>query len=240
MPERMLFDWPGRHNLNVVLPVTVLLAVILHVGVFFVFSIVYPVTESAGPEPAEVFFPLPGSSDEARLKAIVPLNDPTLFAPGRGGTEEGLPFGAYRPTFDSADLRPEALPVSPKEEVTPVVAGGPVVVPRERGPRRAVPSPSTRIVVSPSLGATAVELPAGTGFFTDGRTVPEPARFLVAVRPDGTVSNRFLQVSSGNPDLDDEAAKVLARLEFPPAGEGVRWGDVTFVWGGDIRSTAGP
>jgi hypothetical protein len=240
MPERMIFDWPGRHNLNVVLPVTVLLAVILHVGVFFVFSIVYPVTESAGPEPAEFFFPLPGSADEARLKQIVPVNDPTLFAPGGGGMREGLPFGTYRPTFDSPDPQPEALPVPADDEAPPVLAGGPVVVPRERESRRTVQRPSTRLVLSSSLGATAMELPAGTVFFADGRTVPDPARFLVAVRADGTVANRFLQVSSGSPDLDREAAKVLGRLEFPPAGREVRWGDVTFVWGGDIRSTAGP
>ena len=67
---------PGRHHLHLLLPAAIVFAAILHAGLFFAFSIIYPHPRNAGPDPAQIFFVPPGTADAARRIADKALAEP--------------------------------------------------------------------------------------------------------------------------------------------------------------------
>ncbi|MFZ4598028.1 MAG: energy transducer TonB [Terrimicrobiaceae bacterium] len=238
---RLIFDWPGRHNLQLVLPLTIILAVAVHLGIFFVFSIVYPGNVGEGPNQATVYFPLSGSADAERLQALLAIADPAIFAPGRGSADADTPAVTYLPSYAGTEVPPEPLPTRQLPSPSFREPLGAVEIPKPQ-PMHPTPQPAsgTRLVVSQSLAGRAYELPAGAAFVTSGRLPAESARFLVSVNPDGAIANIFLQSSSGNPDLDESAARQLARMSFRPAGGETVWGDIFFVWGDDVQGIREP
>ena len=103
MKETLIFEWPERHHLHLMLPVTVVFAAALHVGLFFVFSIIYPRAENSALDPAQIYFIPPGNEAAGRLQGLLRSADPAVFAPGRGlGLPEPVPrsrmFPAIPPT----------------------------------------------------------------------------------------------------------------------------------------------
>jgi TonB family protein len=58
-----------------------------------------------------------------------------------------------------------------------------------------------------------------------------PTRLLVAVSPDGTVSDVMLDASSQVPDLDQQAILAAQKVRFQPTEQpGLAWGVVTIAW----------
>jgi TonB family protein len=238
----LLFDWPGRHSLQLVLPATIVLAALVHAGIFFLFAIAYPAPQSDGVAAAQAFLTLPGSPDAARLKALVEGDDPAVFAPGRGlGVAEIPPAADYRPSYASTTPRLSGLPEAvggdalpagavpvPENSVRLARAGAPAA--RPAGP------PRTSLSASGALGGRTVAFPEGVVFEASPRVQLDVARFLVAVEPDGTVDAVFLQGSSGSADLDAAAGKRISGLKFEPAPDaGVVWDVVAVHWGADVR-----
>jgi hypothetical protein len=239
MKDQLIFEWPGRHHLHLLLPATIVLAAILHAGLFFVFSIIHPRPEGARIDPAQVCCIPPGSADAARLEGLLRSSDPAVFAPGRGLDLPGLPAPvAYVPryTSDKPELAPLPRPIS---NTRPQFAG-PVPAWREfPKPAGATPSLSlTRLVSDGALSARIPALPEGTFFPIPGGFDPEPAVFLVALGENGQASHIFQQHSSGNSLLDLKAAGLLRGLKFSPDPSGTAWGFVTFQWGTDVRPMA--
>jgi hypothetical protein len=78
-------------------------------------------------------------------------------------------------------------------------------------------------------------------FAASGRDAPESARFLMAVNERGETRHCFLQKSSGDPALDEQARKYLAATRFPAIRNSpsatvpsLTWGTATLQWGNDI------
>ena len=239
MKDQLIFEWPGRHHLHLMLPVTILLAAILHAGLFFVFSIIYPHPEGARLDPAQVCYIPPGSPDAARLEGVLRSSDPAVFAPGRGLDLPSLPPPvAYVPRYTSD--KPKLDPLPRITNSTRTQFAGPVPVQGEgRKPAAAPPSLSlTRLVSDQALSARIPALPEGTVFPIPGGFDPEPAVFLVALRENGQASHVFQQHSSGNSLLDLKAADLLRGLKFSPVPSGTAWGFVTFQWGTDVHPMA--
>ncbi|MFZ4774340.1 MAG: hypothetical protein ACOYM3_03190 [Terrimicrobiaceae bacterium] len=238
MRDSLIFEWPGRHHLHFLLPFTILLAALLHAGLFFVFSIIYPRPENSGPEPAQVYFITPGSDDAARLEMLMHSSDSAVFAPGRGlDLPDPIPRVAYTPQYASDKPSLDALPAPGAAVNVPPLVSGPVPI-RETKPESsgtvAEPAP-TKIFSSDSLAARTPALPAGTTFQIPLGIDPEPVVFLVAVRGDGRVAHVFPQHGSGNASLDLRAAAMLRALKFAPDPAGEAWGFVTFQWGSDLQ-----
>lgn len=241
MKDSLIFEWPGRHHLHLMLPVTILLAAILHAGLFFVFSIIYPRAENAGPDPAQVYFIPPGTADAARLEGLLRYSDPAVFAPGRGlDLPEPFPPVAYVPRYASDKPTLDPLPRLTKSDFPRAVFSGPVPVRQESHKSAgAPPLPSTtRLVSTDALSARISALPEGTAFLIPQGFDPEPAVFLVAVREDGQAAHIFQQHSSGNSLLDLKAASLLRGMKFVPDPSGGSWGFVTFQWGTDVQPMA--
>ncbi|MCK9589556.1 MAG: hypothetical protein WC076_10215 [Terrimicrobiaceae bacterium] len=241
MKDSLIFEWPGRHHLHLLLPVTIVLAALLHAGLFFVFSIIYPQSESAGPDPAQACFIPPGAADAPRLEALLRSSDPAVFAPGRGlDLPEPVPPVAYIPRYASDKPALDPLPPSSKPDFPRRAFAGPVPV-RQGNAMPAVSPPSpTRLVSSDALSTRIPALPEGTVFLIPQGFDPEPAVFLVALRADGRVAHVFQQHSSGNALLDLKAASLLRGLQFAPDPSAGSWGFVTFQWGTDVHPMALP
>lgn len=82
-------------------------------------------------------------------------------------------------------------------------------------------------------------------FTAAGHEPPQPAEFLIAVHKTGAVHYCFLEKSSGNTALDEQARKYLALCRFSAIHhsqaeirDGLRWGTATLEWGNDIVAPA--
>ena len=236
----LIFDWPGRHTLHPVLPACIILAILLHAGLFCIFTIIYPTPEPAGPRPAQVFFVPKKSADHARLASILQTGDPAIFAPGRGiSRSEQLSVSRYTPVYEMDKATLDPLPKIPTLRSDPAQPFGPVTVPGPRKPEeRKLASPPTKLVSNGPLATRLPTLPESRVFESLPGQSLEPSGFLVSVRPDGTVAHIVLQRTSGNAQLDAKALELLSSLHFQPAPGDNVWGDVAFHWGTDVRSPA--
>ena len=78
-------------------------------------------------------------------------------------------------------------------------------------------------------------------FTASGHESPQAAQFRIAVDENGAVRYCFLESSSGDAALDEQARKYLALSRFSairnPQSEiqnGLVWGTATIEWGNDI------
>jgi TonB family protein len=84
-------------------------------------------------------------------------------------------------------------------------------------------------------------------FNASGHESPQAAQFRVAVNEEGEVRHCFLQNSSGDPALDEQAREYLALCRFPSIANrksqlanALIWGGATVEWGNDIMLPASP
>lgn len=234
--RQLLFEWPARHTLQVILPAMIVLAAFAHAAVFLLFSIVYPAPQNSSLAPVQVFIPAPGSVEAEQLARILRSSDPAEFAPGRNVS---LPETKLSP---DADATTASLLPMPQVAASDTTGGQPWfhrrIVTAEAPPKSAVSAGApTRLACSPELAARlprermAFDLEAPAGWS------PEPAKFLIRVSPEGRVVNIFMQSGSGSPVLDNAATQALLAVQFSPAPEET-WGVVRFQWGDDLRPTA--
>lgn len=243
MKDTLIFEWPGRHHLHPMLALTLVLAAILHVGLFFAFSIIYPRAESSGPTSAQIFFIPPDNPDAKRMQGLLRSSDPAIFAPGRGlNLPDPFPSVDYVPRYASDKPSLDPLPFIQKSEIPHSAPAGPVPVQsRNLKSREGQPLPTaTRLVASGALSERVPSLPQETLFFVPAGFDPKPAEFLVSVRQDGQVTGIFLQRGSGDPALDAKAVNLLRWSRFLPSRPDVEWGFVTFQWGRDVRPQSPP
>ncbi|MEI6071786.1 MAG: hypothetical protein WCS31_08330 [Verrucomicrobiae bacterium] len=233
MKDGLIFDWPGRHHLHLLLPAALAAATVVHTGLFFLFSIIYPRQESGTAESAGVYFAPPGSPESGRLSALLESADPAVFAPGRGLPAADVAGADYTPQYETAravlDPLPAASPAVPRffPDARPV----PVFF-RSRTPQTAgTARPSVRLTAAGALASRAPVLPQDAGLEPPPGSNPGLAVFLVAVRADGSVAHVFPQQSSGSEDLDRKAAGVLRAARFAGGTDSQAWGAVAFQWG---------
>lgn len=239
--DSLIFDWPGRHTLHIVLPSCIILAVLAHAGLFYLFTIIYPRPEPAGPSPEVVYFIPPQSADHARLAEILQTDDPAIFAPGRGiAHSEFRPASRYTPGYETEKAALDPLPGVPETSVAKEAQAAPVSLTGSRPPSVSQPEPPpTQLVAGEPLAARLPRLPEQAGFEALPGQSLEPAGFLVSVRADGSVAHVLPQHPSGNAQIDARALKLLSSLRFLPSPGGENaWGEVTFYWGSDVRRPA--
>ncbi len=241
MKDTLIFEWQGRHHLHPMLPLTIVLAAILHAGLFFAFSILYPRPENSGPNPAQIFFVPPGSPDAARMQGLLRSSDPAVFAPGLGlDLPDPFPPVAYVPRYVSDKPTLDPLPPATKSDFPRSAPAGPVPVwsGNPKSPEvRPAPAP-TKLVAGGALSERVPSLPKETLFMVQAGFDPEPAVFLISVRENGQVAHIFLQHGSGDTELDAKAINLLRWNKFSPSQTGDEWGFVTFQWGRDMHTRA--
>ena len=101
----------------------------------------------------------------------------------------------------------------------------------------------TTVRFSPELEALGTMQAPEMKFTAASREAPEAAQFRLAVNESGAVRHCFLENSSGDSALDEQARKYLALCRFSPIQtpdskieDGLVWGMATVEWGNDIAS----
>jgi len=106
---------------------------------------------------------------------------------------------------------------------------------------------STMIRFSPELDSLIPPQTPELKFSASGREAPEAARFLIGVNEKGEVRYCFLQSSSGDAALNEQARKYLALTRFPAIRNSppstlpfLTWGTATVEWGNDLTPPSSP
>ncbi|HEV2096889.1 MAG TPA: hypothetical protein VGQ82_10340, partial [Chthoniobacterales bacterium] len=116
-------------------------------------------------------------------------------------------------------------------------------VQRQRPPPPPVPlKSSTAANFSPELAGLGQPQRPTVRFTAATNEAPEAAEFRVAVSGVGIIRFCFLQHSSGDAALDEQARNYIVSCRFTAAARtaGLVWGQATIEWGNDVAPPAPP
>ncbi len=242
-----VFDWsPARSRRRVVLA-WIAGSALLHALCFYVFQIIYPPTIALLPPPARVNIITPNSEDGRLLLQWIEAEDPALSSttqrPPNASTPE-LPRPEYVPSF--TNYQPALRDLPPYEpDLRIPSARPPAPVPQ---PRSSVAPTHVSVTTSITFGNEAEHGAPQTPpvQFTASLTEPpQAAEFRIAIDQDGVVRHCFVETSSEDPALDEQARRYLMLCRFPSAesrGEkpqdSLTWTTASIEWGNDFATPA--
>jgi outer membrane biosynthesis protein TonB len=242
--DDLIFGWerPGRGKWTIA--GFLFGSLVVHALGFYLFQIVYPPAVALLPPPGRVSLIAPSSDEGRLLLGWLEAEDPALAS-----TTQPLPDGKslVMPTIQHA---PSYLTRQPALKELPP-APPPLHIPSARPPAPVEP-PATRTERTPKVAATmirfspelemrgAAQLPE-LKFNASSLESPQVAGFRIAVDGKGAVRHCFLQSSSGDAILDEQARKYLALCRFSPIenrqpeiDNDLTWGTASLEWGNDL------
>jgi hypothetical protein len=229
----LLFKWPHRHRINLLLPTMLVLATLAHGGIFFLFSVANPAVKADGLHTARVYFLDENNPGLAQLETTLASNDPALFAPRHGVSASRESIAVYNPQYASARAALLSMPPRKKTDDAPASVAAPVAIAKTLN-QRAIASThqdSNRLTASPELYARLPEPPREI-LRPQNTDALDSASFFIGIRSDGTVAHILPARSSGNANLDLQALQILKSLRFAPAENiPLAWGFVTLHFG---------
>ncbi|MEO5754927.1 MAG: hypothetical protein ABIR38_09490 [Chthoniobacterales bacterium] len=240
-PGTLLFRWERPRRRKVAIAGFLLASAGLHALCFYLFQVVYPTTISLLPPPARVSLISP-TSDEARtFLNWLEAEDPAL------ASQTQRPADARAFQLPKLDHLPSYQAVPPQLKAMPprrVARGAPSAMPPAPVPvAPGLPPPpalraATALIFSDGLGEGMVAHP-DLKFSASSRETPESARFRLAVDSLGAVRYTFLEQSSGDAALDEQARRYLVLSRFPtkpaPPQPDLTWATATFEFGNDLE-----
>jgi hypothetical protein len=241
-PGGLLFSWERPRGRKFVIAGFLLASAALHALCFYLFQVVYAPAISLLPPPTQVSVIAP-TSDEARtFLNWLEAEDPAIASQTQRSADARafqLPKLAHVPSYLAVPPKLKELPPKRMSDAAPS-AMPPAPVPVTPAAKTAPPLQApTVLTFSDGLG----ELPAThpeLKFRASLRDAPESARFRVAVDSLGTVRYSFLEQSSGDAALDEQARHYLALCRFtvsgnPAADDRLTWATTTLDFGTDLE-----
>lgn len=240
----LVFGWerPGRGKWT--LSGFLLGSLGLHAFGFYLFQIVYPPAVALLPPPGRVSLIAPNSEESRQLLRWIEAEDPALASttlPPPDTKTLAMPTIQHAPSYLARQPALKDLaPAPPALRIPSAHPPAPLEKPTS-APRFVTRPIPTVIRFSRELDSLIAPQTPELKFNSSGRDSPESARFLIAVDHQGVVRHCFLQNSSGDPALDEQARKYLAASRFPAlrnspsaAATALVWGEATVEWGNDI------
>lgn len=242
--DDLLFGWEKRGRGKWTLSGFLLGSLLVHAFGFYLFQIIYPPAVTLLPPPGRVTLIAPNSDEGRQLLRWVEAEDPALASNTQVPPEAKalvLPTIQHAPSYLGRQPALKDLPPAPPALQIPSA--------RPPAPVESVSNPGAPTVTAiPTMvrfsGGLDSLIPPQTPelkFAASSRDAPESARFLLGVNEKGEVRHCFLQHSSGDAVLDEQARKYLAATRFlsfrnaPPASSpSLTWGTATLEWGNDI------
>jgi hypothetical protein len=239
-PDRALVFAPREHGF---IPWTllgfILLSALVHAFGFFLFQTIYPAASRMNPPPPQVSLLAPGTPESDALLRWINSEDPALAAePTRAAPSPSLTDLPYVPSYQSPHAKPT---MSPPQEAPLLWPDGinsvdlmKMTAPANAAPAATTEPAATQLNFSAPL-QTSGAIPAFDALHESTEaTALQPARFLLGISDDGEVRYVFVQESSGDKDLDTDAAALLQQVKFQHAQEPLTWGFATFYWGSGV------
>lgn len=243
-----VFNWSPPRSRKVSLLSFVAASVALHALCFYIFQIIYPPTAAPPPPPARVNIITPASEEGRVLLRWIEAEDPALSSTTQRPPHASAfvpPKPDYVPSYvNRQPTLKEVPPFEPDLHVPSSRPPAPVALPRGSIPGAAALVPtSVRFSVEAELGAAV--LPS-LQFTVSSKEPPQAAQFRIALSPRGEVRYCFLQDSSGDSTLDDQARRYLLLARFPAienrkskVENGYLWTTATIEWGNDVAIPSG-
>jgi TonB family protein len=241
---RLVFAWdqPGRRKWTIA--GFLFGSFLFHAFCFYIFQIIYPPAVALLPPPGRVSLIAPNSEEGRVLLRWLEAEDPSLASTTQRPTDGRplpLPTIQHAPSYLTREPALKEIPAAPSDLRLPS-AQPPVAVERPRpqivGAPKIVP---TALRFSPELEALGSIQSPELKFTASGHESPEVAQFRIAVNELGEVRSCFLEKSSGDAALNEQARKYLALCRFSPIRNpqsairnDLTWGLVTVEWGNDI------
>lgn len=237
----LIFDWPIRHRIHLLLPAMLVLAALAHGSIFFLFTIAYPKGQSDKLKSAQVFFLPEGSPQKLQIEGLLLSSDPSLFAPGRGmPREEGVFSSTYTPQF--ASEKTTLLPIPPRWEAQPTAhvpsARREFKFPTPATPKQEAPALAAKLQSGPALADRLPSLPENPVVPLLASGSLDALTFLIGVDSSGNVAFLVPKHSSGDPAIDRDLIQLLRSLRFAPSEKsGIVWDFLEFHWGSRHQKT---
>jgi len=240
----LVFAWEQPRRRRLAIAGFVGGSVVLHALCFYVFQIIYPPAVALLPPPGRITVIAPNTEEGRILLRWLEAEDPALASttqPPAGGKSLALPTIQHAPSYLGRHPALRDIPPAPPDPAVPS-AQPPAPVAPPSAPIQAAPEIAPTLVrLSPDL-ETRGALPRPKMKFTaSGPESPQAAQFRLAVDDSGAVRYCFIEKSSGDAGLDEQARKYLTLFRFSlienrktESGNVFTWGTVTVEWGNDI------
>ena len=231
------FKYPGANSR--ILAGFLFLSLLAHALAFCLFQIIYPPPVAIAPPPADVSLLDLSNPAYDGLRRWIDAQDPAFIYASRESVPEDLLASPYQPSYAGIRSTPKAVAAA-----TPSVVSPPARDPLSIIGSAAAPAPMRENAAAPELSRVRFSGPlAGRGLDPGKEPTPdfsgasgailEPARFLIGVTDKGEVRYAFLQSSSGDKAVDDQAEARLFQMRFLPDAASLTWGLASFFWGND-------
>lgn len=239
-----IFDWSQPRSRRVSLISFVAASAVLHALCFYLFQIIYPPTVALLPPPARVSVITPASEEGRVLLRWIEAEDPALTSTSQRASEAAslaLPKIEHVPSYVSRQPALRKLPpVQPDLSVPSSNPPAPVPLARASTPS-AAPATPTEIKFAEEAGALGKPILPPPQFKASSKEPPQAAEFRLAINALGEVRYCFLKNSSGDPQLDGQAARNLLQVRFPemktsPTEDALLWTTAIFEWGNDLAT----
>ena len=233
----LVFTWDQPRRRRLAITGFLVASVVLHALCFYAFQIIYPPAVALLPPPGRVTVIAPNTEEGRVLLRWLEAEDPALASttqPPADGKSLAMPTIQHAPSYL---MRQPALRDLPPSTLDPAVPSarppGPVEPPHApiQTVAKIVP---TMVLLSPELETLGAMHSPAMRFTAAGHESPQAAQFRVAVDATGAVRYCFLENSSGDAALDEQARKHLALSRFSSIENGFVWGTATVEWGNDI------
>ncbi|CAN5590136.1 hypothetical protein BH18VER2_BH18VER2_11770 [soil metagenome] len=245
-PDGLLFHWEGPRRRKVAIAGFLVASVALHALCFYLFQVVYPPAISLLPPPAQVNLIAPTSAEARTFLSWLEADDPALASQTQRPADARafqLPKLAHVPSYLAVPPKLKELPAPRISPIAPsAMPPGPVPVAVASPASPAQPAPTVLIFSDALRGlpVTHQELK----FRTSLRDAPQSVHFRIAVDSLGTVRYAFLEQSSGDPALDEQARHSLALCRFemkpkPGPDDALTWATASFEFGTDLAVPPG-
>ena len=254
----LVFAWDQPRRRRLALTGALAGSVVVHALCFYAFQIIYPPAVALLPPPGRVTVITPNTEDGRVLLRWLEAEDPALASttqPPADGKLLAMPTIQHAPSYLMRQPALKELPPAPLDPVIPS-ARPPAPVEPLAAPTRTVAKIAPTIVrLSTELETLGAMHSPEMKFTATGHESPQAARFRIAVDENGAVRYCFLEESSGDAALDEQARKYLALCRFsavrhsaPSSGpesnpkseiqDGFLWGMAVVEWGNDIVSSS--
>jgi hypothetical protein len=241
----LVFAWDEPRGRRAALAGFIFGSLLLHALCFYAFQIVYPPAIALLPPPGRVTLISPDTAAGRVLLNWIDAEDPALASTTQplGQEKLSLPSVQHQPSYLSHQ---PALKEAPDFDSNPGIpsANPPGPVEALRQPARPTkPNSPTIIWFSPEIETMMPKQIPEVKWRSSGREAPDTAEFRIAVSEKGYIRYCFLEASSGDTALDEQARRYLLLLRLP--GEPVSptqnenqltWGTAIIGWGNDITA----
>lgn len=232
-PEPLIFAWGVRDHSTWYLVLALLVLMGGMAGFFFIFRIVYPVTERLPTTPQHVIALDP--RDPAALALIHRAQDRSfaLLSEGDATLPAASALLAFQPSFAGYQLKlremaPVTTEMQPPRLFTATASVLPPVARRATGPVAAPPVAQLHAIMSSTLakrGPASVVLP------DIKLTQPARVQFRVAIGGAGQIITALPLGSAEDVEVMDQLSAAVSALRFEASAvKGIEWGEISFRW----------